>query len=183
MLISILKNYTKKNITDEMKMINVDSSGIEIMSCKANYFVIKINELVNISANILKSTFRKNSLIFFPILISDILVIIKIDIMIKTDNIVIAPALLKSLNNPLNIEAPTIPPLVLINISSKISLYFRLLENIPRSEKKSRKKPQPNLEGRSLICFKKKLAPHTIRKKGIINLPMPNIYDKKSLTL
>jgi hypothetical protein len=57
------------------------------------------------------------------------------------------------------------------------------LENIPRSEKKSRKKPQPNLEGKSLICFKKKLAPQTIRKKGTIYLPIPNIYDKKSFTL
>jgi hypothetical protein len=75
------------------------------------------------------------------------------------------------------------PPLVLISILSKISLYFRLLENIPRSEKKRRKKPHPNLEGSSLICFKKKLAPQTIRKKGIIYLPIPNIYDKKSLIL
>jgi len=53
-IITLLNNYNKDDIILEMKKIGVDPYGIEIMSLKANSFVIKIDNVINIAANILK---------------------------------------------------------------------------------------------------------------------------------
>ncbi len=54
MLIRILTCATTKEIKSEMRDIDVDEYGIDIMLPKAQYYLIKIDKIKNISANIIK---------------------------------------------------------------------------------------------------------------------------------